>query len=380
MTAPYDGPFGTRVVQASTTTGTGTMDLTAPGTGYRSFVDVFGNSTVVPYLIVNADGSEWEEGFGTVTDATPDTLSRNPVASSNGGALVSFTGATTIWSGVGGGFLNSILSCHKNDTRPTWLPAGGIWADDTTNPVVIYYFDGTDDIQIGSVDESANDFLPAFGDPAQSRSDLGAQEDVITTRGDLVYGNSSNVAARLALGTSGYYLRSNGTDLAWSQLSASDLATGTVPAARLPAATESSVGALEIATAAEAAAAASDAVIMTPAKMSDHPGVSKAWCVIDESSTGVPALTANAYNVSSLTDEATGRGYVTLGITMADTQFLVTASDNATGNTVTAHDSAISSVRAFPASTTTVRFTVYRTDTTTFFDFFGYIAIDVKEL
>jgi hypothetical protein len=53
------------------------------------------------------------------------------------------------------------------------------------------------------------------------------QADVITTRGDVVYGNSSNIADRLALGASGTVLTSDGTDIAW----ATPAGTGDVTAA-----------------------------------------------------------------------------------------------------------------------------------------------------
>jgi len=43
----------------------------------------------------------------------------------------------------------------------------------------------------------------------------GKQDNVITTRGDLVIGNSSNVAARLAIGTANKVLGSDGTDVSW---------------------------------------------------------------------------------------------------------------------------------------------------------------------
>lgn len=48
--------------------------------------------------------------------------------------------------------------------------------------------------------------------PTQARGDVSAQEDVITTRGDLVRGSSTGVAERVALGTAGQVVGSNGTD------------------------------------------------------------------------------------------------------------------------------------------------------------------------
>ncbi len=82
--------FADRVVETTQTTGTGTLDLDGASTGFRTFVEGLGDGTLVAYVIT--DGVEWETGSGTVTDATPDTLSRTTVsASSNGGAKVNWT-------------------------------------------------------------------------------------------------------------------------------------------------------------------------------------------------------------------------------------------------------------------------------------------------
>jgi len=51
---------------------------------------------------------------------------------------------------------------------------------------------------------------------AAARTTLDAQEDVITTRGDLIRGSSSAAAERLALGTANQILTSDGTDANWS--------------------------------------------------------------------------------------------------------------------------------------------------------------------
>lgn len=51
---------------------------------------------------------------------------------------------------------------------------------------------------------------------AAARTTLDAQQDVITTRGDIIRGSSAGVVERLALGASGQNLTSNGTDIAWS--------------------------------------------------------------------------------------------------------------------------------------------------------------------
>jgi len=83
-----------RVKQTSTTTGTGTFDLTGSVSGFESFVTGIGDTNTTYYSIVNENG-EFEVGLGTVTDAATDTLSRDTViSSSNSDALVNFSAGT----------------------------------------------------------------------------------------------------------------------------------------------------------------------------------------------------------------------------------------------------------------------------------------------
>lgn len=83
-----------RVSETTTTTGTGTLSLDgASDSSQRKFVDALGSGTSTDYLLV--EGSQWEEGVGTVTAGTPDTFSRDTVYnSSNGGSKISLTGTT----------------------------------------------------------------------------------------------------------------------------------------------------------------------------------------------------------------------------------------------------------------------------------------------
>ena len=81
--------FADRVRETSTTTGTGTFDLDGPVASFQSFVAGVGTTNECHYCIEN--GTDWEVGTGTVTDAAPDTLSRDTIlASSNGDAAVSW--------------------------------------------------------------------------------------------------------------------------------------------------------------------------------------------------------------------------------------------------------------------------------------------------
>ena len=84
-----------RVKETSTTTGTGTIDLAGAETGYEGFVAGVGNGNTTYYAIELNSANEWEVGIGTVTDAAPDTLSRDTIiSSSNGDAAVDFSAGT----------------------------------------------------------------------------------------------------------------------------------------------------------------------------------------------------------------------------------------------------------------------------------------------
>ena len=84
-----------RVKETSTTTGTGTFDLAGAEIGFESFVSGIGNGNITYYAISNDGTAEFEVGFGTVTDAATDTLSRDTIiSSSNSDALVDFSAGT----------------------------------------------------------------------------------------------------------------------------------------------------------------------------------------------------------------------------------------------------------------------------------------------
>lgn len=84
-----------RVRETSTTTGTGTMNLGGTATGYQTFVASVGSGAIVHYCIASRSAAEWECGIGTVTDGSPDTLSRTTIlSSSNSGSAVAFTAGT----------------------------------------------------------------------------------------------------------------------------------------------------------------------------------------------------------------------------------------------------------------------------------------------
>ena len=84
-----------RVKETSTTTGTGTLNLAGAEQGYETFVAGIGTTNTTYYAIENNSAGEFEVGIGTVTDASPDTLSRTTIiSSSNSDSAVNFSAGT----------------------------------------------------------------------------------------------------------------------------------------------------------------------------------------------------------------------------------------------------------------------------------------------
>lgn len=116
--------YADRVQETSTTTGTGAYDLVGPDAGFQGFVTGIGNTNVCYYCAT--DGTDWEIGIGTVTDAGTDTLTRTKVTqSSNSDAAVNWgAGTKTIFCtlpAVSGAVIGEI-KIYAGDTAPAgWL-------------------------------------------------------------------------------------------------------------------------------------------------------------------------------------------------------------------------------------------------------------------
>jgi hypothetical protein len=81
-----------RVLETSTTTGTGTFTLAGAQATYQAF-SVIGDGNTTYYAIVSQTANEWEVGIGTYT-ASGTTLSRDTILSSSAsGAAVDFSAA-----------------------------------------------------------------------------------------------------------------------------------------------------------------------------------------------------------------------------------------------------------------------------------------------
>lgn len=109
--------IGNRVEQTTTSTGTGSIELLAPPSGRRSFLQEFGAGATVRYAIETEDGSAWEIGEAALNAGPPETLgARLVVRSSNADQPVNFAvglkrvyvpASDADWARFGGGLPTS---------------------------------------------------------------------------------------------------------------------------------------------------------------------------------------------------------------------------------------------------------------------------------
>ena len=107
-----------RVKESSATTGTGTFTLGGAVSGFETFAAGIGGDNTTYYCIFEEGTANFEVGLGTVTDATPDTLSRSTVlSSSNSDSLVNFNS---------GGSSTLSVFCTMPASKSVFLDASGV--------------------------------------------------------------------------------------------------------------------------------------------------------------------------------------------------------------------------------------------------------------
>ena len=170
-----------RVKETSTTAGTGTLDLDGAVTGFETFVAGIA-TTNTTYYCIDHQGSydEWEVGIGTVTDATPDTLSRDTViSSSNSDGKVTFTAGT----------LDVFCTFPASKTMDMTLTTAGdtLYASAANTPARLAVGTGRFTLQTNS-----GATAPEWAASPQS---------VMTATGDILYASGANTLAKLAIGS-----------------------------------------------------------------------------------------------------------------------------------------------------------------------------------
>jgi len=203
--------IGVAVKPACTVASTGNLTLSAAQTvdgvavGNGERVLVKDQTDASENGIYIADSSTWlrSKDFDGSRDAIPGTLLWVDRGTANAGSLwvaESSSTATSISIGSSIAFtqINPALagvSTFSNDTLFPLTTAGawraGLGINEPGESVVTATSTGT------------------------ARSALSAQEDVITTQGDMVKGSTAGAAARLALGSKNYLLGSDGSDVVY---------------------------------------------------------------------------------------------------------------------------------------------------------------------
>jgi len=194
-----------RVKETSITAGTITLELDGAVTGFETFVAGIATTNTTYYCIDHQGAyDEWEVGLGTVTDATPDTLSRDTViSSSNSDGKVDFTAGT----------LDVFCTFPASKTMDMALTTTGdtLYASAANTPARLAVGTARFTLQTNS-----GGTLPEWAASPQS---------LMTAQGDVLYASAANTPARLGPGTSGDVLTTGGAGAnpAWATPTTGDI-------------------------------------------------------------------------------------------------------------------------------------------------------------
>ena len=156
------------------------------------------------------------------TNTTDISGKQDDVITTQGDIIYGDAGGNAVRLGIGAnGQVLEIVAGFPVWTAPTAAPVTSVNGD--TGVVVL------------DADDIADTATNVFVSPAEktaigtNTTAIGTkQDDVITTRGDIVIGDATPEAARLAVGTAGQVLTSDGTDVSWE-----DAASGSTPTTTL---------------------------------------------------------------------------------------------------------------------------------------------------
>lgn len=300
--------FADAVLETSSTTGTGTFSLGGAVSGHQGFNAELANGDLTYYFA--SDGSNWEAGYGTLS-SSPNQLTRDVVlASSNGDAKVSFPGGSTLYirSAPSAVVLTNLVKTCKGSAAPAWLPAGGLWIDDSATPWLLKVKKASGSLTLGRID-ATNDRVIFEGVKAANIASA-SSIDIGAATGDLVHITGTTTITALGTVAAGVErtlvfdgaltFTHNGTSLIlpgaanivtaagdvavmrsegsgnWRCVGyqrASGKATLAITSTDLPAATESAQGAVELSTDAEALAMTDTQRAVTPANLAAATGL-----------------------------------------------------------------------------------------------------------
>lgn len=205
--------FADGIMESSNTEGTSDYVLTGPEFNGFPFSSEFSDGDEVCFIAQTLDGSKKEIILGTYEIGPPKKLLRTTVLlSSQGGAkidwqpedvyyIASFPSATVI---------AGLIKQNLASSRPWWLQFGMWFKQDfpSANLHTLYINDGTNDIEVGTLDAGANSFLLKALSTAgvmdflatPSSANLKALLTDETGSGAVVFGTSPTIASPTFLG------------------------------------------------------------------------------------------------------------------------------------------------------------------------------------
>ena len=237
-------------ISGSPITTSGTLAISYSGTalpvangGTGVTISSGANSVVLRDANVNISANSISEGYSNVSAAgTTTTLTvasvPNYVVTGSGGQTYQLPDATTLPNGVNYTFNNNqssgtIVVKNNSGTTIATIQSGGLvdvsllsnsiaagsWDVHNLAPANVSWSTNTLDYPGSITSATWNGVAVAInrGGTGQSTAAAGFNAlSPITNTGDLIIGNGTNSATRLAIGTNGYVLTSNGTTATWS--------------------------------------------------------------------------------------------------------------------------------------------------------------------
>ena len=165
-----------RVKETTTTTGTGTVNLAGAETGFQTFVAGVGNSNTTYYAIVDNTTGAFEVGIGTVTDASPDTLSRDTILqSSNSDSAVDFAAGTkdvfctqpadkAVFEDASGNISNTSATTPLTVTTSASSGESAAHFKRSASHGSLVTFENSANVTVGVISTTSNDLLIGTGD------------------------------------------------------------------------------------------------------------------------------------------------------------------------------------------------------------------------
>lgn len=112
--------------------------------------------------------------------------------------------------------LAALGSCMKGPSAPPAPLAGMLWVDDHTSPWEMKLFDGADWILLGTIDPASNTFAAQLGDGSVTTVKLADGAVTLAklengNQGDILIYGAGGIPQRLPAGSSGQYLKTQGS-------------------------------------------------------------------------------------------------------------------------------------------------------------------------